>query len=224
MKRRQVLFSGLAALGASAAFVPARVAAQQTQGIAPIGIAVADGPLGRIVARVYPARGRRNYLMMMRTPRGDTWRSIRLPASLRSSLRTIIAADRVSAAVQFESGESRAYEVSFDRAGEAFGFRIEGPGGAHIGQGTGDAPDDEPGGGGGGTQALGLLGFLLAVFAMVTGLAGLAMLTDTPVRLRMRCPDPCPDVDFQIGEEALDNEGDGFMADPSCEGLPPRLC
>lgn len=225
MQRRQFLISGLFAMGASATIIPTRLAAQQTEGISPFGIAVSDGPRGRLVSRVYPGRRQRDILMMMRDADGDTWMSLTVPRGGIRLLRRVLSEGGLPMRVAGSEGDEVEFGVRLEHRGAGqLGVRFEGPEGTSEGAANGDPNPTDGGGGGGATQAFGFWGALVAIVAMVVGLGAYAIASGTPVRLKMRCNGAGCDLDFAIGEEALGHEEDGFIADPSCEGLPPLPC
>ena len=67
---------------------------------------------------------------------------------------------------------------------------------------------------------------MLAVFAMAFALAAYAIHEGASLKLRFRCDsgfEPGCEGEIQVGNP-MDDDGDNFIADESCEGLPPLPC
>ena len=226
MKRRQFMSLAMTALGAFSVPLTTRAFAQATQGIAPIGIAVANSPRGRLVTRVYPGRQRRELVMMIRSPEGDEFRRMTLPAGIARLGRRFLQEGTMPLRVVDINEDS--VDLDFRMSGEAPNISFEYRMGDWRGSGMAAGDDeDAPGGGGGTTQGLSPLGFLLAVFAMAFALAAYAIHEGASLKLRFRCDtgfEPGCESEIQVGNPMDEGEGDNFIADESCEGLPPLPC
>lgn len=220
MKRRDFVAVGLATLGVSAVPMSRRAFADQHSGIAPIAIAVANSARGRIATRIYPGASNREFIVMTRVGGQDSYRSLTLPVGIRDLLRGFMDDGRMPATVENASGEAVDIDLQLTRAGDSVNFRYrlgdeEGEGGA-----TGA---DEPTGGGS-TQAIGFWGALVAIVAILASLAAYAIATGTPLKIKFRCNGPGCDLDIRVGDEAMEPPNGDFIADESCEGLPPLPC
>lgn len=226
MKRRSFLSLALTSMGALGVPLSARVFAQETDGVSPIGIAVANSPRGRIVTRVYPGNRRREVVIMLRTAEGDEFRRMTLPQGIIRLSRRFLQEGTMPLRVVDVNEDS--VDLDFRLSGQApnisFDYRVGNISGS--GQAAGDDDDDDGGGGGGGTQAIGFWGFMLAVFAMAFALAAYAIHEGASLKLRFRCDsgfEPGCEGEIQVGNP-MDDDNDNFIADESCEGLPPLPC
>jgi hypothetical protein len=222
MKRRNFISLALTSMGALGVPLSARVFAQATEGILPIGIAVADSPRGRIVTRVYPGNRRREVVIMMRTAQGDEFRRMTLPQGIMRLSRRFLQEGAMPLRVVDvnEDGVDLDFTMSGQAPNISFDYRI----GNTRGSGQTAGGDDD--GGGGTTQGLSPLGFLLAVFAMAFALAAYAIHEGASLKLRFRCDtgfEPGCESEIQVGNP-MDDDTDNFIADESCEGLPPLPC
>lgn len=223
MKRRHFLSLALTSLAAAAVPLSSRAFAQTTAGISPIGIAVADSPRGRIVTRVYPGRQLREVVIMLRTPGGDEFRRMTLPPGIGRLSRRFLQEGTMPLRVL--DGNEDSVDLDFRLNGQgpniSFDYRMGDWQGS--GQAAGDDDDETDGGG---TQALGFWGFMLAVFAMAFALAAYAIHEGASLKLRFRCDsgfEPGCEGEIQVGNP-MDDGTDNFIADESCEGLPPLPC
>lgn len=222
MKRRNFISLALTSMGALGVPLSARVFAQATEGILPIGIAVADSPRGRIVTRVYPGNRRREVVIMLRTAQGDEFRRMTLPQGIMRLSRRFLQEGAMPLRVVDvnEDGVDLDFTMSGQAPNISFDYRI----GNVRGSGQTAGGDDD--GGGGTTQGLSPLGFLLAVFAMAFALAAYAIHEGASLKLRFRCDtgfEPGCESEIQVGNP-MDDDTDNFIADESCEGLPPLPC
>mgnify|MGYP001252750037 CR=1 FL=1 len=223
MQRRRFLKVGLAgALGASGlgfTVLSADEARAQRSGVAPIAIASLRG--ARAVARVYPGRNANELVMLVRSGRQDSWRLLTLPEGAAAALQARLQEGQM--AVRLEQGDRQVdLEASLRRTGGSVAFSLRG--GREVIEGIATAPA-EPGP----TTRLGFFGALVAIIAIMAGLAVVGMITGNPMRLKFRCGGMGCEVDWTIGREepgapAGTPPANGFMADPTCDLLPPMLC
>lgn len=228
MERRHFLSIALASVGAASVPLSSRAFAQATAGIAPFGIAVADSPRGRLVTRVYPGRGQRDVVIMLRGPEGDEFRRMSLPPGIGRLARRFLQEGTMPLRVVDSREDSVDLDVRLSGQGPSISFDYRMGDLRGSGQATGD--EDGPtggGGGGGGTQALGFWGFMLAVFAMAFALAAYAIHEGASLKLKFRCDsgfEPGCEGEIQVGNPMDEDDTDNFIADESCEGLPPLPC
>lgn len=222
MKRRDVMFSLCAGLGLAAVGLSARDARAQRTGTRPIGIASAMTSAGLMVSRVYPGANARSFIVMIRTPRGDRWHRLQLPANAAQAFRAGLNGGSPWHVEEGEGNRLQQFDLRVARAGGGDGLSF-----SIRRQGEDDVDGAATGGtDGGGTQnGLTFLGALVAIAAMLVGLAALAVGTGTPLSLRMNIRGNVIEISVNGGSETPPpNGGNGFMHEPICDTMPPMLC
>lgn len=216
MKRRDFVSIGLASLGVASIPISKQAFAESHGGgIAPIGAAVADSNQGRIVSRIYPGRRQGTLIAMIRINGREVYRDITISNRIRQQLNRFLEEGEMPFVVSDESGSEVSFETSLNMDGSSisFSFRsneFQGSGGATSGE---DAP-----------VAMSVLGAIVAIVAMLVGLAALAIATGTPLSASFRCGIACG-LNLRVGAESMEPPGNGnFMHDANCDLLPPIGC
>lgn len=158
---------------------------------------------------------------MLRSEAGDEFRRMTLPQGIARLSRRFLEEGTMPLSIVDINNDS--VDIDFRLSGQAPNISFDYRTGERRGSGQAAGADDDDDNG---TQALGFWGFMLAVFAMAFALAAYAIHEGASLKLRFRCDsgfEPGCEGEIQVGNP-MDGDGDNFIADESCEGLPPLPC
>lgn len=222
MQRRNFLLLAMAGMGVTVTPMTSKAFAKSRSGVRPVGIAVANAGGNKFVSRCYPGDAPTERIIRLQTPNGVRFMKISVPRGINRAFRGFLRDGLIPAVLSGGTGPERSVDVHLKRIGSNIEFSSEFGALSVLGQAAGSG---NKGGGDGGTEALGFLGALVAIVAMLVALEAYAIHEGVHHTIKFRCTGAGCNLEMHTSPTDLTEEdGDGFMADPSCEGLPPLPC